>query len=725
MKLPRLGRQVASVRGGAAVNPAAGLPESTLADVLGAFSNQQAKVAAQGAVDQAALEGFNEATESGELPEASNITAAGRAFNTAARGAHLAGIKRDVKLRLGELAIQANALPAEQRVDAFIDTSDGFREGLLAEVDADFRGATFDYFSEEAGGLRLKILAGQQADLQSQVVADLALGQQQLLDDIDSAAREFNEPLLTKRQREYEGLIGQGVEAGFISEAAGAVAIQDMHSLAVMSETLGAFDSVLDSGDLEAAAKSLSRFKREKASRMGFSAAEKDAIETTMQGLFNREKSVQAQGAARETAAEKAARARLIQNADNTIAQLKAGFPVDVEDLANDLIAGEEPSKFVDLQEAVRLQGQLAPLLAAPPGAQTAVLQDLQDQARAGKLDPANFPLLKALESTERTTQTLLDSDPRTLARQQGQLPDDQDLDFSGSGALAASIKARQAGSQSASEHYGFDIPVLYDNEVDQFGRFWASSDIDGKLALSEEIASGLGPDAEQIFSKLDKKDFRTAAFTGQLVADGESGLARSILRGKEIMNADIMPEGPTEKGVFDAHINESLGSALAHIPRFRQTVVDSIAAVYADRSSLERDFTRETDVDRINQAISAVIGNIVEDPTGSEVAFKGGDQRAFDSWIFGLDGTDIAAAGGVQGFEDDAGADLVKRSHFAAMGPGEFWITTPNPFTGMPGFLMQENGEPFRLVFTTAGVDKGQAAGVTDNDLILQARGE
>ncbi len=699
MPLPRFKRNQRGGRGRGGVDPLAGQPAENLADIFTAFStNKQAQLVEQASED-AAVQGFNQGLEGEELPEASNITAAGRAFNQAARLGHASAVRADIKTRLSELALQAKELPADQWVDAYVKTSDGFRDGLLSELDPSIRGDALRYFNDTAGNQRLRLLEGQQGELRKQTVNELKVGQAQLLDDINTAAREMNFELLTVRQREYETMFTAAAEAGVMDPALADAAIKEMHSVAIQGEVLGSFEAVLEGQGIDAAAKSLARFKREKATSMDLSVAEKDQLEATMTGLFNRERSIVAQAEARQAANNRAAQAALTGQANDTIRMLEAGYSTDVEDLARNLANTESFGKLAELGEAVELQGKLSVLQDAPLVAQDAMLDRMREALEAGNLSPDEFATFQAFERVRNQTATLLDKDPRSLAIQQGIIEPDEPLNFSSVGALSASLAGRRASAASASDHYGQAIPVTDTAETKALGAFWSSADVTEKLAISEAVMTGLGPHGGELLLELDKQGFKQAAFTGSLMAEGERETAASVLRGNAAMaeSDELMPKG-IDLAVMDDDIDAMLGRSFAHLPQFRQSSVDAIKAHYADRAAISGDFSGEFDSNRLEVAVQAVVGNILEGPNGSEFALRHVNQRQFDEWLFSLTPDMIESAGGMAGFEPDEAISAIHRSAIIAVGPGVFRFGAPDPFGDLPQFALRPDGEPFEL---------------------------
>ncbi len=699
MRLPRFQRSVAAAPAGAAVNPAAGAPGQELERVLSTFSQEVFKRRAAEQQAEGALEGLESGLEGEELEQRGTFTIRDRAFNQAARTGHVAGIRNDIKTTLADLALKARDLPADEWVDAFTKTSDGVRDGLLEESSPAIRGEVLAYFNDTASNLRLKMLESQQGELRKQTINDLKVGGLQLLDDITTAAREGDVGLLTARQKEFEQTFDTAVEAGLMDPALADQAVKDMHSQAILGEMEGAFEVVLREDGLEAGEKSLARLEKAAASGMDLSAEEKDQLALTLRGRLNRARSDAAQIAARERAATAAASAGLNRRATDTISMLEAGFQAPVDQLAEDLVRAEKFDKLAELGSAVELQGKLGLFQSAPLSEQDAALETLRADLNAKKLDPEAFRFFRAAERVRNNTETLLEKDPRTLAIRQGIIERDPALVLDSVETFAESLTARVDGSNTASQHYGRQIPALTELETDQLGAFWDQAGIDERLAISQAMVDGLGPEAGEVLGLLDQKGFRLAAFTGGLVSEGQHAVATSVLRGEQAIaaNSELMPSG-ANKALLDEHISGTLGSSFAHLPEFRQTTTRAINAWYADRASTAGDFSGEFDADRANLAIEAVAGNVLEDNTGGQFVLRDVRQSQFESWFNSIDKDDIIDAGGVAGHESENAADLVRRASVVAMGPGVLRFTIPNPFTNTPQFLITAEGAPFEL---------------------------
>lgn len=690
----RFKRQVNARTG--VVNPQAGLEHRILADTLSQFSRSQAAQSAQAGIEDAGIEGFN-AGVAGEDREASELTAAGRAFNDAARLGHLANVRRDIKTRIGELAIAAQQLPPEQWVEAFETTTEGFREGLLDEMPDELKGEAQNYFADTAGTTALKLLENQTNVLKAETLKDVALGQQQLTDDINTAARELNQGLLTVRQREFEALINTVVETGDMSEAEGAVRIQEMHSQAVQNEILGAFDAVIDSEGAAGAAKSLERFKKGSPGSFGLSADEKDVVETTMTALWNRERAFEAAVAAKSDATNKAALAVMNQEADDAIAVLNQGnMPAtDISRLYRDLVAAEKFDKVVDLKNAIDLQTTMAPLQSATPAQKRSVLAELDAK---GTLTGDELRLQRALEGAVSKETRLLENNPRELARQQD-LVDDDELNFESVEALTATLAARVPGARDATEHYGSKVPPITTEEADAIGRFWQLAEPETQLAIAQGLHQALGPDAGDVLELIGDKEYSTTAYAGGLVSIGQNSTASAILRGQKLLGTQdvkgLIPEG-VEKQLLTGHINARLGNAFQLLPGTRQTAIDASLAWYADRAAADGDFSGEWNQKRADAAIRATIGNMVEDNTGGTVPLRNGDQEQFDTWLGTIDDAMIAAAGGANGIP----ASRIRDARFIAVAEGAFNVVFPSPFDALPKVVLNDKGKPLRLVF-------------------------
>ena len=701
-ELPRFERLTRAGRRG--VPTAAGAGEQALADVLSQFSQQRAASAAQIAGQEAGAEGFAAGFESEELPQASDLTAAGRAYNQAAQLGHLARTRQDIKQNLGRLEIETRELPPEQWVDAYTKRADGLKAGLLEEAPPQLRGDIQAYFADLAGNARLKLLSDQSTRLQAEVLSDLKIGQTQLLDDISTAARELNQPLLAVRQREYEAMVNGMVDAGLASEAEGAVLIQDMHSTAVLNELVGAFDTELEDNGLEAGAAALDRFRRGDASEFGLSSEEKDQAEAVMTSRFNTERSFLAATQAQADAAQKAQLAATRQTADDTIATLRSGKApeTDVNALYTELVQAEDFNRVVDLANSIELYGELGPLLAAPPTESLAVVEQLE---AAQSLSGSEKRLLDALGPAVDRRLRLLETDPRALAREDS-VVSDGDLDFSGPDTLGVSLAARLGSSRQASQHYGTRVPPITEAEADQLGRYMALQEPDVSLAIARNMAQGLGADAEGALQLIDAKGYRVQAYAGGLAAVGDEETAAGVLRGQAILasqdGASIMPEGE-QKAALDLHLQERLADAFRFLPATRQTATDAAMAWYADRAASEGDFTREFNPDRAEAAIAATVGNLVEDPSGQLNPLRNGTQDQFDNWLASLTGDTLEAAGAaIPGMTGDQLAERIRGGDatLIAVADGDFRVTLDNWLDGSAQFVLTDEGVPLELRF-------------------------
>ena len=413
------------------------------------------------------------------------------------------------------------------------------------------------------------------------------------------------------------------------------------------------------------------------------------------------------QAETRLSAQNKALAVGLTRQANDVIKMHEAGFSTDTELIERALVANEKFDKLAELQSAKELQRKLAIIQAAPLAVQTEILNDMREELSAGKLNPEDFQFYQAAEQVRARTDTMLDNDPRRLAIEQGVIEPDEPLNVESIESFALSLAGRRASAELATAHYGAAVPVIDAAEADQMGRFWEQASIDDKLSISQAIVTGLGPAAGDVLDMLDKKGFRIAAYTGGLQIEGMPGVAAAVLRGEEILRdpqarKGLLPEG-TERGLMDEYTAEIFGSAFAFLPSFRGTTLRAIDAYYADDASSHGEAFGEWNRQRHDDAIAAIVGNIVEDRTGGQVPIREVEQTQFSQWLDFINADMITAAGGVSGFEPEEAANLVRRSRIIAVGPGRFNFIEPNPFSGQPQVYMNDDGKRFELVMNIA----------------------
>lgn len=695
--VPRFQRLVNAVTG-RTVNPQAGQPGQALADVFDQFAQESAQRFAQERENQATLEGFEAGQTEDELPQGQSFTAAGQAFNTAARLGHLAGVRNDIKASLTTAAIEARTGPAETWVETFKARTDGLRDAQMESLDDLVKADALAYLNETSGNLELKLLDGQTSALHEQNLQELQLGSVNLLDDIVTASRDgagleldsIGQKLLAKRQREFEALQLGSVAAGLSSQAQADARIQDMHSKAVTSEMIGAFDQAIESDGLEVAGKRLDEFNRADAVGLGFSAEEKTALETTFRTMWDRERSFQNATQAKDEASSKAVRALNSRANRDAITLLEAGRPADtdVKGLMDSLIEQEQFTEVLKLQDAVAVNSRIVPFMHAPTAELGTALAEMRSSEN---LNAEDLRVMDKLEGVQRHRAGLLDTDPRTLALEENIIEEDEPLDASSPQAIAASLAARGDSTRTGAEHYEAPMPMITEAEAATLARQLPTLDIDSQLAMAEGIIEGSGTATADTLSMIDAKNAKVWAYAGGLSMIGQRNDAAAVMRGHQAMGdpkLNALPKG-IARTELEGHIASRLGSSYALQADTRTTVTNAIKAWYADSSVTDGFFQPdEWRREEVDQAINAVVGNVVEDRTGAQNPLRSGDQDQFDSWIDSLDEDFVESFGGVVGNENDRAAILIRRGRFFGVGDDTFQVGTPDPFSDTPNML-------------------------------------
>lgn len=695
-----LGRQVSPI------DPLAGAAESELSRELEAFSQRRARELDE----RAAQEGFLAGQQAGPEAEAdaSERTIAGRAFNRGVLMSHQAALQTDIRD-----SVERFELEHERDPEGFDAKVNGLLDGLLEEADPRLQPFIKQRAADYAGLATTRIIARQQEQLRTDAINDLDRGIDGIFDDAKTAAFEGDPLLPEARRQELAELLEVGVAGGFIGEDAAIERAEEFELDVTSHEIIGNFDRLVREQGVAAGAEAIGRWQDVKPSEVGLTAADHAAVTRQLVTLQNRESSLQADAAAKNTAALRAERNTRSNRLADSTSVLKDGFPLDrdrAQQAAEDISFLRSTGNEADMQRADEaafdfdvanaINEQVARFRRTPTAQREQELIELESDLREGAT-AEEVELLKALKKTSGDVTRQLETDPRGYLQREG-LVEDPALDFESAEALVGSIEARdsEVGRQLA----GQPVPKLTSAEADQLAQVFNQAEIEERVALLGVITAGAGEDAEATLNQLDTKGHEQVALLGNFVMEGRGLLAREVMRGQIILAST--PAVKPKPTALNIDIDDVWGAAMADWPEQRATFSDAAVAKYAELKGRSGDLSDIYEPKLMQRALDSVMPTA--DFNGRRVAIPAGvSERGFEDWtdqwtedtfaqfVSGetlMMAPDVTAAETLELVRDDG--------RLVELGNGRYGVAIVSAATGLDRFLLKDDGAPFMLEF-------------------------
>lgn len=267
---------------------------------------------------------------------------------------------------------------------------------------------------------------------------------------------------------------------------------------------------------------------------------------------------------------------------------------------------GTPYAPVVDQAEAARGERVGFALLSAE---ERAVELRRQQDAAADGTSRLSVEQLQDLGRIDKTLRDAAKEDPMALASQQGLVALDG-LDFND----AASLQARFQQAQRVSAHYGVPALPMTEQEVDQLSQLLAGAAPTQQLVMVDWLYDGLGADhIGPTLAQLAANDDQSRLFaTASAIAQEDRETARRILEGNRVLQ-NTKDALPLANEGYRRGLIEHVGDAFAYRPETRAAVEQAVLAYYAHASSLAGDLSRTLDDDRLESAVEAVTGGVVE----------------------------------------------------------------------------------------------------------------
>lgn len=655
---------------------------------LQSFANQQGQQADQ----LAALEG----EQSGKLAAAgkshgvqlqSNETIRGQAFNKGAMMAHAAQIQIDVRE-----TVSKHARENPYDVEGFDTKVDGFSKGLLGQVDPSMRAIAASEINDYVSRARIGIQDNVYKQNMEFTVAALTEATSGMTEDVLQFARSGDLEMVEKKLVQLDSIYAEGVNAGALSATNVKSEMLSLKEQIDGQLVLGAFDQIINTGDLKSAEEELAKFK--KSNNKDLLPGTKDAVIQKVQAKINALRSEENRQKAivkAELAAKEKILARHVKDAE---AALDKGYqPPGLELLIEQAAGTKYEAQLKEAQLHAEASGNFVML---SPQMQEAQINKLKESK---KKSGSQVKLLERFEKIHDHTVTELKKDGLSLAVEQGIVPQIDPIDI----ADPQSMANRVARISIAEAHYKQDISPLTAAETDQIAAQFSKMDADQKIGMLNAITTGFGDSSIEVLKQLDKKNHTLFAHAGALVVEGAPEVARLAIIGNEQakLNKGVMPSDADLMPTISTY----LGSVFIANPKHHASIVQTTKAVYVGMATEAGITDGIVDTDLLQSAVEQVTGEILEiEADGSgwfwddtykiQPPARGVTANQFQNYLGGLRPGDIDEMGGVLAFSSDEAVEQIQEGVLVNIGQGKYIVNIGS------GYLLNKNGDPFEFEY-------------------------
>ncbi|SVA40492.1 uncharacterized protein METZ01_LOCUS93346 [marine metagenome] len=713
----------------------------SLAEKLRAFSNKQHDYLDQQARIEGKQAGLTEAsgkTSGVDLSDMSTIRS--RAFSEGAQLAHAAQIKIEVNENIARIALEN-----EYDLQAFQTSAEGYKKGLLAEVDPLMRAVAETDVNANISSETIKIGAAIHKKDQAQIIADIQQGADLMTENVLNWARDGDIESSVAEMDQIKSLLNEGVDNGLIDPAWAANYIDTLDEKQDGQIVFGQLKRILEDDGLEAAEKALEAFdslsseELKKQFEVEIEPATKDAIVSKMETALSRERSDQSRATA-ITNAEKAAESKVLKEEakDVTYALQHNQIPDGAEELIQKLIDNGDLIVAKDLAEELAITKAIINRKITVGDHEhdvsfihqtTSVMEHvIAGMEKKENLSGFDAKLLERYRKVLADTKTGIAEDIMSLAVRQGRITE---LNTVGWGnpetiekrmqqfRLVQALYGTTEGSPLTAVESNNLIKTLNDEETT----------ISAKAQILGTLVEGFGDGAQDILKQMYDNDSPEYVIVGELMVEGQINMAFDILEGMDLLSKGLVnkPAG------LDQEILLELGNAVQMNPKYAQMVIEAAEALYVQSNKgITVDTVDSIDKDILKSVLNKITGGVL-DINGIKIIApeRGITEGMFEKHLDELRPNDLNAMGGVylQAYTDNIN-DLpsevmegvlkeIKNATFISIGQGIYHVVLSKP--GEPVELLKDK-HGYNFVFkydTVAGIESTWAEGVVVGDIL------
>ena len=700
---------------------------NSLADRLRQFSNKQFEREAQ----QAGIEGkqagqLAASGKIGGLDLSDNSTIRSRAFNQGAQLSHAAAIKIDINENISRLKMEN---PYD--VAAFTELANGYKKGLLAEVDPSIRAMAEGDLNTAISNGTIKIGADFMKQEQTKQVATIQKGVDVAMElSLQMAARGDIEGS-DDQMNQIKTAIQAGIDANLpgVDQAYLDTTMSKLTEAADYELILGEFKRELDANGIEAAENALDAFSEytdqlvdENGDEVSILPDTKRKIISAMETLISRDRSDQSRANAAFKAQQAAKTKEIKRQAKKATYALKRN---QIPDGVNDLVAAATLNGDKEVAEDLMLELIVTQQMIATtnedgisfvdrsPIEQEQMINDLKKHKN---LPPGTTRLLERMEETHDYTMSEINKgNAMSLAFEQGVISDLPQIDFSDPQFNSAEFyEERMQLHQVVEAHYDMELSPFTDIEAKSLISYMDSAEVPlvSKIKTMTNLVDGLGDGASKVMEQLFDKNAVEYTMVGELVLNDNPTLAFKILEGMDLIRLGVV-EKPT--GLHEA-ITGVMGDVLNNNPTYKGAVIEAATAAYMTEPQTGTAVGQD-----VETIVKQIMGGIIDMgsmpggrvpysiiPPSPEITARNFSNRLKDLQLNDIkahakaNGTETAAIG----FTDEEVLDFIKKEKLVNVPPYGEGVYIIQYGESDLEILRKPNGEPFEFkYFLRAGL--------------------
>lgn len=328
---------------------------------------------------------------------------------------------------------------------------------------------------------------------------------------------------------------------------------------------------------------------------------------------------------ARRAEAVRAHQDKIVGKAIDGLNQMTmAGYEPTVEQMAPVISAAKGTEHEQEADRMVHLANATKSFRLSPPAARSAMLQDLEAQARK---DPTKFDIrtISAFRAIDENLKRDTNADPVGTAIRQG-FYEGKPLDLSNPNGMGPQLREQAAVAQQMTEQYQAPFKPLTQAQASLVGSVLKGAGPADKSKYFGQLSQAAGDDPagrttySAIMGQIAPDDPVTA-IAGDYAGKKRSEASELMLKGQSILNPVRKEDGKPDAGklwpmppekMFDQSFRELEGDAFAASPQFRNAMHQATKAIYAALSSDAGDANPDlVDSDRFKKAFDLATGGV------------------------------------------------------------------------------------------------------------------
>jgi len=681
----------------------------SLAEKLRAFSNKQHDYLDQQARIEGKQAGLTAASgkRSGvDLSDMSTIRS--RAFSEGAQLAHAAQIKIDVNENIARIALEN-----EYDLTAFQTSAEGYKKGLLAEVDPLMRAVAETDVNANISSASLKIGGAIHKKDQAQIIANIQQGADLMTENVLNWARDGNIEASVAEMDQIKSLLNEGVENGLIDPAWAATYIDTLDEKQDGQIVFGQLKRILEDDGLEAAEKALESFDRlsskelKKQFDVEIEPGTKDAIVSKMETALSRERSDLSRANAITNAARNAESKALKEEAkDVTYALQHNQIPDGTEELIQKLIDNEDLIVAKDLAEELAITKAVINRKITVGDSEvdvsfihqrTSVMEDvIANMEKEENLSGFDAKLLERYRKVLADTKTGIREDIMSLAVRQGRITELDTIGWANPETIEKRMQQYRLVQALYGTTEGSPLTAVESNNLVKTLNDEETTTIE-KAQILATLVEGFGDGAQDILKQMYENDAPEYVLVGEMVIDGQIDMAADVLEGMDLLSKGLVNE-PTG---LKKEILIALGNAAQINPKYAQMVIEAARALYVFKNrGLDSTIAGELDdkgLIQIRTILDKITGGILDINDVKIIApERGVNEKMFEKRLDELRRNDLNAMGGVylQAYDIDEAIELVQDGTFISIGQGIYHV------------VISQQGEPIEKLKDKFGAD-------------------